>query len=80
VEIVVHHLLLAAGVAALGGAALRIASQWAPRGLERVVAAAPVAVSLAVLWSLVLGLAGTSGGPLAAGFRALHGELRASVG
>jgi len=56
VEALAHHVLLAAAVCALGGAALRVASTLTPRGLERVIATAPIAVALAVLWALVLGI------------------------
>jgi hypothetical protein len=57
VEAVVHHALLAMAVAALASTALRLASLLTPRGLERAIAAAPIGVSLALIWALLLGLA-----------------------
>jgi hypothetical protein len=65
VEIVAHQLLLAVAVGALAGAGFRMASRLTPRGLERVVAAAPLAVGLAVLWSLGLGLLELGASPAA---------------
>ena len=63
-----YHALLALSVAALAAASLRAAGALGAVGLERAVAAAPIAVSLAVAWSLLLGLAelGTSPWALAA--------------
>lgn len=58
---VVHHVLLAVAVLALGGAALRVASLAAPRGIERVLAAAVLAFATAVVEVLALGLAGLGG-------------------
>ena len=80
-ENVAHHLLLAAAVAALAGAALRAASTMTPRGLERVVAAAPIGVSAAVIWSLVLGLAelGTNRWALAIAAFATWAAARAAL-
>ncbi len=57
---VVHHILLAAAVLALGAAGLRVASLAAPRGLERVIAAAVLAAATAVVEVLLLGLVGLS--------------------
>ena len=51
----VHQVLLVLAAAALGGAAFRAASLAAPGGLERVVAAAPIAVATAVIEALLLG-------------------------
>jgi hypothetical protein len=54
-------MLLAGAVLALGAAALRVASLVAPSGIERVLAAAAVAVATAVVETLALGLAGLAG-------------------
>ena len=64
-SVAAHHLLLAAAALALGDAALRAVSPAAPRGIERLVAAAPVAASAAVLLALLLGAAGLGGSPAA---------------
>jgi hypothetical protein len=64
-SVAAHHLLLAAAALALGDAALRAVAPAAPRGLERLVAAAPVAASAAVLLALLLGAAGLGGSPAA---------------
>ena len=58
---VVHHALLAIALLALGAAGLRVASPAAPRGLERLLAAAALAFAAAVVEALVLGLVGLSG-------------------
>jgi hypothetical protein len=58
------HALMALAAAALGAAALRAASRLAPRGLERMLAAAPIAVSVACLQALALGLVGLGSSPL----------------
>jgi hypothetical protein len=62
---ILHQALLVLAAAALGGAALRLASLAAPRGLERLVAAAPIAMTAAVAEALALGLVGLSGSSLA---------------
>lgn len=59
------HLLLLISVAALIGASVRVASLAAPSGLERVLAAAPLAAALAVCQALALGLVGAGTEPLA---------------
>ncbi|MFL5780527.1 MAG: hypothetical protein ACJ760_04370 [Thermoleophilaceae bacterium] len=58
---VLHHVLLVVAVLALGAAGLRVASLAAPRGLERVIAAAALAFAAAVVEALLLGLAGLGG-------------------
>ena len=63
--IAAHQILLALAVAALAGAALRLASTTGARGLVRVVAAAPLGASIAVLETLALGLPGLGGSPVA---------------
>jgi hypothetical protein len=55
---VLHHALLGLAVACLGQASLRLASMLVASGLTRVVAAAVIGVSLAVVQALVLGLVG----------------------
>ncbi|MEA2301437.1 MAG: hypothetical protein QOE44_1972 [Solirubrobacteraceae bacterium] len=59
--VILHQLLLAAGVASLGGAGLRLASTLAPGGLERVLAGFTFGAAAAGLEALVLGLAGLGG-------------------
>src|SRR3954468_6328383 len=59
--VVIHHILLAAATLALGSAGLRVASLVAPRGLERALAAAALAVAAAVVEVLILGLFGLGG-------------------
>jgi hypothetical protein len=54
----VRHLLLAASLALLLGAGIRAASQLTSVALERVVAAAPLAASIAAVEALGLGVAG----------------------
>jgi hypothetical protein len=54
-----------ASAAALWCAALRTASTLSPGGLERVVAAAPLAVGAAIAEALALGIADLGGSPLA---------------
>lgn len=56
---------LALSIAALGGAALRLASLAAPHGLARVIAAAVLATAAAGLETLALGLLGLGASPLA---------------
>jgi hypothetical protein len=51
-----RELLLVVALAALGGAGLRLAGRLGAGGLERVVAAVPIATSFAVLEALGLGL------------------------
>jgi hypothetical protein len=60
VSALVHHAILGVGVAGLLGAGWRVADRAAPEGLARVVAAAVVAVALAVLEALALGLVGAA--------------------
>jgi hypothetical protein len=55
---VLHHAALGLSVAALSGAALRLAGRAVPAGLGRVVAAGPLAAAAAVMESLALGLVG----------------------
>ncbi|MGI8749370.1 MAG: hypothetical protein ACR2J6_02270 [Thermoleophilaceae bacterium] len=61
----VSHVLLAADTAVLAAAALRLASSLAPRGLERWLAAVPLAAVWACLQCLALGLVGLGAEPLA---------------
>jgi hypothetical protein len=65
VPVWVGHLLLALAVCSLGAAAVRVASLAAPRGLARVLAAAPLGVAAAVVEALALGLVGWGGSPVA---------------
>jgi hypothetical protein len=58
VQNVLHHALLGVSVAALGGAALRLASLPVADGLARPIAAAAFGVAAAVLEALALGLVG----------------------
>ncbi len=62
---VLHHAALALAAAALGGVGLRVAGSVGARGLELVVAAAPVAAAAAVVWALALGLVGLGESALA---------------
>lgn len=59
---VTGHAALVAAVLALGFAALRSAAALGARGLEAVVAAAPVGAALAALWALTLGTVAALGG------------------
>lgn len=59
-----HHALLGLSAAALGAAALRVASVLAPTGLARGLAAAPLGVAAAVAETLALGLGGLGGDSL----------------
>lgn len=61
----VHHALLALSLVALGAAALRLASMAGAVGLTCALAAAPLAVSAAVIQALVLGLVGLGTSPVA---------------
>jgi hypothetical protein len=63
--VALHHVLLALSVLALGAAALRVASLASPRGLERAVAAAPLAAAAAAAEALLLGLIGIGTSPVA---------------
>ncbi|MEA2390762.1 MAG: hypothetical protein QOK31_871, partial [Solirubrobacteraceae bacterium] len=58
-----HQLLLVVALAAAGDAAIRLAGLTGAMGLERVLAAAPLAAAYAVSSALVLGLAGLGGNP-----------------
>jgi hypothetical protein len=58
-------MLLAIAVCAMASAAVRVASLAAPRGLARLLAAAPLAVGAAVVEALALGLVGWGGSPVA---------------
>ncbi|HYP49189.1 MAG TPA: hypothetical protein VEQ61_11175, partial [Thermoleophilaceae bacterium] len=60
-----HHLLLALAVLALGQAALRIAARAGATGLARFVAAVVIGVGIAVTQALALGLVGLGANPLA---------------
>jgi hypothetical protein len=62
---VLQQALLVLAVASLAGAAFRTASLAAPSGLERLVAAAPLAAAAAAGETLLLGRLGLSGSPLA---------------
>jgi len=62
---VVEHALLGLSVAALLGAALRVAALTGAGGIDRVLAAAPLAAAAAIIEALVLGLAGLGGTSLA---------------
>jgi len=62
---VAHHVAFALAVAALGGAGLRLAGHLGARGLELVVAAAPLGAAAAVLWALGLGLLDLGGSTVA---------------
>ncbi len=62
---VLGALALVAAVAALGAAAWRWAGRLGARGLERVVAAAPLAAAVAGIETLLLGLAGLGGNAVA---------------
>ncbi len=63
--IALHHVAFALAAAALGGAGLRVAGALGARGLELVLAAAPIAAAAAVLWALLLGLVELGGSPVA---------------
>lgn len=76
---VLHHALLGLCVAALAASALRAASPLAERGLERVLAAATLAVAAAVGEALVLGLVGLGGSTAALVLSALATYLAARV-
>ena len=60
-----HHALLGLSLAALAGASLRVAALTGARGLDRVIAALPLAAAAAVGESLLLGLVGLGTNPLA---------------
>ncbi|MDX6672552.1 MAG: hypothetical protein QOI91_2915 [Solirubrobacteraceae bacterium] len=63
--VVGHHILLGLQVAALGAAAVRVASLAVPRGPLRALAAVPLFAGAAVLETLLLGLAGLGADPWA---------------
>jgi hypothetical protein len=67
---VIGAALLVAAVAALGGAALRVASLTGATGLERAVAAAPLFAAAAVVEALALGAVGLGGSQVALGLAA----------
>ena len=62
---VAQHVAFALAVAALGGAGMRLAGHLGARGLELVVAAAPLGAAAAVLWALGLGLLDLGGSTVA---------------
>ena len=62
---VAQHALLGLAALALGAAAVRAASLTGARGLERLVAAAPVAATAACLWCVALGIVGLGSSPIA---------------
>ncbi|MCA1681085.1 MAG: hypothetical protein LC777_20165, partial [Actinobacteria bacterium] len=62
---VAQHALLGLAALALGAAALRAAAFTGADGLERIVAAAPIAAAAACLQCVVLGLAGLGSSPVA---------------
>jgi hypothetical protein len=61
----IQHALLGLAIAALAGAALRVASLTGARGLDRVLAALPLAAAAAVGEGLLLGLARLGTSPVA---------------
>src|SRR5881409_823744 len=63
--LLLHHLLLAGSLGALGGAGVRVASRLSTPALERVVAAAVLAATAAAIDALALGLVGLGARPLA---------------
>jgi hypothetical protein len=69
--VLLHHALLGLSAAALGAASLRVASLAAPSGLERAVAAAPIAAAGAAAEALALGVGGLAGESLALAVGAL---------
>src|SRR5437016_6123756 len=77
--VVAHHVLLAAAALALGDASLRAASAAAPRGLARLVAAAPLAGSAVVILALALGAVGLGGSSVAVAIAVAAGWLAAAV-
>jgi hypothetical protein len=62
---IVHHALLGLAIVALSGAAMRAVGSISPPGLERVVAAAPLAAAAAVAEAMLLGLVGLGASPVA---------------
>lgn len=62
-----QHALLGLSIAALAGASLRLASLTGSSGIDRVIAALPLAAAAAVLEALALGLLGLGTDPLALG-------------
>lgn len=75
----VHHLLLVAGVLAVGDAALRAATALGASGLERVVAAAVLAAACAAAEALALGVVGLGSSPVALGLAAAGTWIAARV-
>ncbi|HEX3873562.1 MAG TPA: hypothetical protein VHW26_05415, partial [Solirubrobacteraceae bacterium] len=73
--------LLVVALAALGGAGLRLAGRLGADGLQRIVAAAPIATSFAVLEALGLGLVSRGSSPwlLSAAAILTWGAVRVSV-
>ena len=61
---VAQHALLGLAALALGAAALRAASLTGATGLERIVAAAPIAATVACVWCVVLGIVGLGSSPV----------------
>ena len=70
-SVLAHHAALAVSVAAIAGASVRVASAWLPGGPERVLAAAAAGCTAIVLETLLLGLVGLGGSPIALGAAAL---------
>ena len=62
---VLHHAMWAVAVLAVAQAARRIASRLAPGGLERALATVVIAVTIAVVEALALGLVGLGASPVA---------------
>jgi len=62
-----QHALLGLSIAALAGASLRLASLSGSRGIDRAIAALPLAAAAAVLEALLLGLFGIGTNPIALG-------------
>lgn len=62
---VLHHILLTLSVGALGASAVRASGRLGARGLDQAVAAAPLAVGIAVVHALVLGIIGLGSSPVA---------------
>ncbi len=61
----VHHLALLLALLALGHASLRIASVMAPTGLERLIAAVVIGVTLAIAEAMALGVVSLGASPVA---------------
>jgi hypothetical protein len=84
VSAVTHHALFGVACAALGYAGLRLARAAGARGLEEIVAAAPLAAAAAVVETLGLGLVGLGTEPLvlagAAGLTAVAARVVVPAG